>query len=518
MNKKPTFTKCFTCIIQMMLLIFLALTTATSCGKGSGRDTPAVPPVTPPATDTAQFTVVDSKILDKNGNEFVPKGVNVNGSGWPWTRLTIPDANLITDTWKFNTVRLNCWAQNPPYINPNNADIDAIIKTFTDKKIVVMLEDHSFTGKYPTAAELATAASWWTALANKYKTNGYVWFNLMNEPGNGGDAPASWLDVHETLIRAIRNAGANNIIVCDEHSYGQANGFDKPASSAVLTFGEGLTAKYKNLVFSLHMYDLWLYGEGRLQNYTSAVQAKKLALIIGEYGVGDNSSAEVASTIFKVCVPKKIGRIAWHWAGGDVYKLTTTGEGGGFSIDNVSGTKPGNLSYGGNLVWLDNHGSLQVTDPALVPPAVLVSNADFESGTPANDATDINAWINFGTAHLDNDPANVKQGSLSLRINQDATGGCGQSVYLQPGATYKITSWGKNSVTASVASSIGLKYTSIAGGAETQAVSLDFTGNTFQEKTTSFTLPAGIASMFIFIYKSDAAPAFWCDDIRIEKQ
>lgn len=51
-------------------------------------------------------------------------------------------------------------------------------------------------------------------MANKYKGNTYVWFNLINEP-TWGQTEANYLRVHKTLRDAIRATGAENIIVID---------------------------------------------------------------------------------------------------------------------------------------------------------------------------------------------------------------------------------------------------------------------------------------------------------------
>lgn len=498
-------------LLALMLLVFIC-----SCKKSKTPGPNPQPPIEIPATIIGKFEVKDDKILDSTGVQFVPQGVNVNGPKWPWDRPTIPDASLIADVWKCNIVRVNCW---PQFVvnNSNNLDLDGIVNAFTAKKVVTVLEDHHFTGRYPTAAELATATNWWVAQANKYKNNGYVWFNLMNEPGESGlPVPAEWLNVHKALIQAIRNTGANNIIVCDEHGFGQANGFDNNASSAALAYGETLTSQFKNIVFSLHLYSNWMYGQDKLNKYTDAATTKKLAVIMGEYGVGNDYSMEVTSTVMKVCIPKKIGRIAWHWAGVDLHKLVSTGSGGGFDINNTSGAKPTNLSFAGNLVWMDNHQQLAVTDPALVPPPIIFLNANFEFGKPANGSKEIEGWINFGTAELDNTAANVKQGNYAVKIPAGAAGGCGLNVYLAPGATYKVTAWGKNSMAATTPSNLGIKYTPVSGS-ETSLVTLDFTSAGFEEKTATFTVPAQVKSMFLFIYKNDAASHFWCDDIRIVK-
>jgi hypothetical protein len=509
MKQEPSFYELF-----FKTAIFLFIPILFSCAK-KGVD-PMPPPIVIPGEPFAKvFKITDSKIIDGNNAEFVPKGVNINGPYWPWPRPTLPDVNLIADVWKFNTVRLNVWQEFSSWNNYNN-DMDAIVKAFTDKKIVVIIEENQFTGLYPSDAQLTTLKAWWRNIAEKYKANEYVWFNIMNEPGTGDDVPASWLNGHEAVIKSIREAGAPNIIVCDEHGYGQANGFKNTASSAALTYGQQLTSKYKNIMFSLHLYSLWVYGKERLSNYIDALHEKKLAIMLGEYGLANDASMEVATSIFKVCIPKKIGRLAWHWVGDDIHDLTSTG--GGYSIDNSTGTKPANLSFAGNLVWLDTHDQLTVTDAALTVAPVIFFNNGFEYGMPANNAKVEYGWINYGTAYIDNTTENVKEGAVSIRIKEGQEGGCGTYIYLEPGKTYSITAWGKNSAVTSLSSTISLNYTTSFGGAEVTAATLTYNENTFQNKTASFTLPVNVASTFLSIYKSEATPSFWADNIVIEKQ
>ncbi|MEO5638930.1 MAG: cellulase family glycosylhydrolase [Chitinophagaceae bacterium] len=470
----------------------------------------------PPVTDTAKlFRIAGTKILDDKQQEVILKGVNVNGPYWPWSRPTVPDVALIADVWKFNAVRVNCWPQFST-INNNNADLDAIVNTFTTKKIIVILEHHGFTGKFPSGTDLTDLALWWSNLATRYKKNEYVWFNIMNEPGESKPVPVEWFNTHEAAIKAIRATGNSNIIVCDENGFGQANGYNNDASSGVITYGPQLTSQYKNILFSLHLYDQWIYGKTRLENYIAAVRTKNLALIIGEYGAGYDASMDVASEMFKVCLDKNIGRMAWHWDGQDIHWLTSAG--GGWKIDNVTGARPGNCSFTGSLIWNDNHGNLTPSDAALDPPAAILFNGDFEEGNPANGSGVSNGWINFGTAFIDQTIANVKTGSNSVKVKSGQAGGCGEFIYLKPGTTFKITAWGKHSAAAASASNIGIKITSMPGGAETTIVSLNFSAASFENQTATFTTPAQINSAFIYLYKNDTAPDFWCDGITVEKQ
>ena len=95
-------------------------------------------------TTTGQTFRVDStNIIDPEGNVFLIKGVNVNGPYWPWSRSTVDDVPLITDTWKFNTVRVNILPRLKGIFPNNNTNLDAIVDSFTARKVVTIIENQS---------------------------------------------------------------------------------------------------------------------------------------------------------------------------------------------------------------------------------------------------------------------------------------------------------------------------------------------------------------------------------------
>jgi hypothetical protein len=450
------------------------------------------------------FEVQGTKILDPDGKEFIIKGINVNGPHWPWNRPTVPDADLMTKVWKFNTVRINFFpslATNGCCRN-NNTNTDEIITTFTSRKVVAILENHDFTGKYPNDTELENLKNWWTDLANKYKNNTYVWFNIMNEPGGGGVAPERWKETHEAVVKAIRATGADNIIVLDGHQFGQESGYKDPKNSAILTFGQYFVQNYKNITFSLHLYSEWIYGQERLTRYIDDVLAKGLSIHLGEYGTADNYSKAVAVDIFKVAPPKKIGRIAWQWTGVDAHKLTQNS--GAWAINKTDGSKPTNLSFVGNLIWKDNH-EQAFTNEDFALSAPWLSNGGFESN--------LDEWINFGGAEVENSPPHLVRGQKSVRINSGSASGCGQPIYLQPDTEYVFTAWGKNSRTPTTSSDIAVRYKTPTGAETVQA--LNFTETSFTQKKREFRTPTQLVEAFLFIYKNDPNVIFYADEIQL---
>jgi hypothetical protein len=352
------------CFISRVLICLMTLSMISA-------KNPATKPVK--AEGTGEFRVQGTRIIDPQGNDFIMKGTGVNGWGWVWPRETTQDADLIANVWKFNTIRVSCYIKREPQFQ-TNLDLNKIVDEFaTKRKVVTILETHDWTGTYPDDADLEFLKNWWVDKANRYKDNTYVWFNIMNEPGNDV-LNERWRVAHEEVIKAIRSTGATNIIICDGSTWGQETGrsganFVSDADSAILSYGQQVLEAdpLRNTAFSVHMYGNWnLATTDKFTDYITKVHNKGLSISIGEYGVWVNQEVlyyETVKNALVVANQKGIGRIVWHWDGGDRNDLTTgTSQGGGWEINKTDGTKPTNLSWMGSKTWDDNHGIVPAFD------------------------------------------------------------------------------------------------------------------------------------------------------------
>jgi hypothetical protein len=374
---------------------------------------PVIPPPSAPSGQAptmagGNFSLSGSTILDPSGEPFVVKGVNANGPRWPWSRSTLQDIEVIADLWKFNTVRLNAFPRMEYHGVPeHNGNLDELIDWYTKKGLVIMIENHDSTGVYPKAEaqlipdpmsssgtivripSLDEVTAWWVDKANRYKDNPYVWFNLLNEPGMGGlsndDSIQRWKEVHDHVAEAIRDTGAQNMIVLDEHSFGQGNGYVRgDADSAVLSEGDYFAGKYDNVIFSLHMYELWDQGETRLHQYVQSAQSKNLPIIIGEYADSGSSSLRSATeAMFNVAIPNGVGRIVWSWdnVADSMLRLTNGNTfGAGWEINRLDERKPSNLTWMGSMIWDDNHDLFVNKGMDAAVSEVVVSDTSFQQG------------------------------------------------------------------------------------------------------------------------------------------
>ncbi len=175
-----------------------------------------------------------------------------------------------------------------------------------------------------------------------------------------------WQSYHQDLIKMIRDEQqANNIILVEGTSWGQDGGDwnlntnINPAKSAIISRGQNLinfnNKTYSNIVFSMHIYEMWNGSESRLLDYFAQVKAKNLPLIVGEYGSRNNDSSLEGTQNMFIILSKAgfsdIGRIVWIWAGGDENNLAQNSQWGTWN----EAPLPGN---GINMANGNGHGNL----------------------------------------------------------------------------------------------------------------------------------------------------------------
>lgn len=371
----------------------------------------AMPHGTQAAAGTGAFVISGSTMRDPNGNEFIPYGANVNGYRWVWGGdVTAPTmVDKVVNGWKFNFLRVNnttgCHdVTSDPRFNTDIAFLKKIVDTYTPYKIVVMFEVHDLPAN---ATELECTANWWKQRALDFKNNPYVWFNLLNEPGGlRTENSPNWVSDHQRLIRAVRDdAAAANIIVLDGISAGQdqirdwgACDYVQNSYSAILTWGQQMTAYRANVGFSVHTYGAGGCTDENqnrliLADYIDKIHAKNLWLMVGETGsTGDNwntSWGRAVRATYAVAPGKRVGAVAWHGQPGDGFCLYWDGSSCG--IDRLaSNTNPPRQPAAGTGTGLTPHGQLHwdtyrngsPTQPTATPAAATPTPAA-ATATPA---------------------------------------------------------------------------------------------------------------------------------------
>jgi len=510
---------------------------------GAEGSRPAQPPRPP-----GWFTVTpQGRILDPNGDDFLMIGTNVNGPQSFFWRCPIIDIDLIADAWQFNTIRIITGMGM--YFGTPHLNLDDIVDAFTARGIVAMIEVHDYTGTFPgntttsqglqTWYSLPEFTQHWVQMAERFNDNPYVWFNIMNEPGDERWSPSEsaqlWHDIHAHIIEAIREVAPHNVIVLDEHNWGQGwanftpdmNDILGPAS-AILNRGPSLNAQFHNLVYSIHPYH-WT-REHMMRAFFEETGNQGLALILGELGA-DIYYMELAtfqSTMhaFNLGLEFGIGILHWGWEDprfplvdpdsvpGRINSNTGAREAGfGFEIDRTDGTRPTNLSWMGELFWDWTRGDLTVPVPIYEWPLLL--NGDFENG--------ILGWMPwFGGVVVPT--GSDREGYNYISFSQVSWGGLFNSQqldeitynhYASLGKTFRLSAYGRIQP-AGLTQPLQISYRLTCSPDVERFVNLEFDSPDWTHNYIEFTLPDNLYSIQLLVHSFNSDKVFSLSNIVIE--
>lgn len=288
----------------------------------SSNSTPA--PV--PAPSSARLHVDGKYVKDGNGNVKILRGVSLIG-----LRNLVAERQGIAHIMDFLTDAGRGWHAKmfrlPVYPSQYLADpggwnskyIKPAIDICTAKRIYCIIDWHAFDDPH-SAANTSGTQRFWADMANRYKDNPYILFELYNEPvppETGGVAATSlrWQKWAQARVDEIRRIAPDTIIMVGGPHYSQWMGW--AATNPIVG---------KNIAYVAHIYPGGYYPDanGRNQDNSTGwdihagVTADKYPMFITEWGFGDANLAETqgeASTFgfpFKAWAEKKgVSWTAW---------------------------------------------------------------------------------------------------------------------------------------------------------------------------------------------------------------
>jgi hypothetical protein len=298
--------------------------------------------------------------VDSTGQRVVLHGVDRSG-----TEYMCVQGNGIFDgahhqaavsamlTWDVNAVRvpLNeaCW-NGESYVNPAYAGanyqnaIKAYVHLLNANGIVAILDLHWTDGAYtgPSAGcssaqavcqkpmpDAAQAVGFWTSVAQAFKGNNAVIFDLFNEPyasratGSATSGWQCWLDGGtcpgisyqvagmQSLVNAVRSTGASNVIMLGGEEY--ANDLGTPGSASdpsILNFLP--TDPDHNLAVSWHSYNFNTCSSQSCWTSQVAPVIAQVPVIAGEIGENDCADGYV-NPLMSWLDSASTSYLAWAW-------------------------------------------------------------------------------------------------------------------------------------------------------------------------------------------------------------
>jgi len=349
------------------------------------------------ATSTTSTPPASTSTLHVNGNKLEDNGKTIRLIGWdrPGTEYMCITGGAIFDgptgtsnvqlmqTWTgFNAIRLplneTCWLgingvaatlSGTRYINA----LTDYVKLLRSSDIYVILDLHwNGPGTFKGTTQLPMAdkdhsIDFWTAVANQFKGDLGVIFDLYNEPhldavdsltGGDGTAWGCWLNGGcqvtpragneqqvgaytiagmQEMLTAVRSTGAQNVVLVGGNNW--AGDMSQWAANAP-------TDSTGNLVASVHAYNFANCRDVACETILETI-ASSTPIVIGEFGE-DDCDSQFIGPFMDWADTNGLSYLAWSWGSEDCSKgpsITTNN-----TLGVASGTAPN--GYG---VYFKNH-------------------------------------------------------------------------------------------------------------------------------------------------------------------
>jgi hypothetical protein len=299
---------------------------AASPVAAAASTTPTVPQTLVPATacdlaSSGQFAEMGQTIYGPNQQPFVARGINIMEGQDPSV------SEVLAAFPGVNFVRYAVY----DYASPTQ--LAAYIQQFTDKGIVVELEDHTTSdgsdgggqsGQVFSGSQLSNELAWYSSIATQFKSNPYVWFGTNNEPATSPSV-AALSDWQQQTYQAIRSTGNNSPIMLETI----IGGADMSTINAGMVQSD--YSNMTNTIWDMHYYG-WVTNYSTDQSVinqsiaTGAAAAQQttnaggvMPVLIGEYGNSTTGMSIDPNGMQSVqgVESSGFGSAAWSWGAGN---------------------------------------------------------------------------------------------------------------------------------------------------------------------------------------------------------
>lgn len=213
-----------------------AATKQTTAGttKAITKATTAAPKPTPAPSGTpvqrhGALHISGNHIVDSKGQVFMLQGMSTHGIMWEdfSNILSANSLKVLRDDWKCNAVRIAMYTEEwggyttgSSYAAQAKQKVIGGVAQATNLGMYVIIDWHILKDGNPQKHQ-SEAIAFFTEMANRYKNQSNVIFELCNEP-NGGVTWAGQIKPYcQAVVSAIRKTGANNLVICGTGTWSQ---------------------------------------------------------------------------------------------------------------------------------------------------------------------------------------------------------------------------------------------------------------------------------------------------------
>ncbi|TMB95064.1 MAG: hypothetical protein E6J38_06365 [Chloroflexi bacterium] len=302
------------------------------------------PPSALAAAAISPLHVDGNRLVDASGAQVVLRGVSrsgtefacVNEGGFGISLGPLDQGSVDgIKSWHQNTLRLplneDCWlginGVNPAYSGANYRQaIASYVSLLNQNGLYVILDLHwsapgtTLATHQQTMADLDHAVDFWSSVANTFKGNDAVIFELFNEPVPDGsqDSDAAWTCWRDggtcpgvafqtagmqTLLNAVRATGATNVVALGGVGY---------ATYLTRWLQYRPTDPVNNLIAAWHVYNFNICNSASCWDAMVPQLMALAPVLVTETGM-DACDATWWNALLDWLDARQIGYLAWTW-------------------------------------------------------------------------------------------------------------------------------------------------------------------------------------------------------------
>lgn len=227
------------------------------------------------------LSVKGNKLVNSKGQQVQLRGVSTHGLAWFPQYVNSSLVSELKTKWNCNVIRLAMYtAEYGGYCTGGNKEnlkrlINNGVTYATNNGMYVIIDWHILSDGNPNTY-INESKKFFAEMANKYKNNSHVIYEICNEP-NGGTSWSQIKSYAETIIGIIRQYDADAVVIVGTPTWSQE--VDKAASNPI--------TKYNNVMYALHFY-AGTHQQDLRNTMVKAVNAG-LPIFVSEFGISDAS-------------------------------------------------------------------------------------------------------------------------------------------------------------------------------------------------------------------------------------
>ncbi|SFD16015.1 endoglucanase [Chitinophaga sp. CF118] len=203
-----------------------------------------------PVSINGQLKVVGTKLCNQNGYPIQLRGMSTHGIQWYESCMTDASLDTLTRDWGADILRVSMYIQEGGY-ETNPSYYTSLVKTLVNKAtargLYALIDFHMLTPGDPNY-NTSRAITFFTDIANTYKNNNNVLYEICNEPN--GVSWASIKNYADQVIPVIR-AIDNDAVICVGTKGWSSLGLSEGSTSQDIINNP---VNFPNIMYSFHFY------------------------------------------------------------------------------------------------------------------------------------------------------------------------------------------------------------------------------------------------------------------------